>query len=181
MVPQLSQGDTLKLDLSLYQKKVNNFFKNPNNASLKRLFIYDSKGWQSLQVYEHNSEKHIGLMDSETLKTSTEATTLIQEVGYLKNLENLIISRLNLTHLPKSINQLKQLNALNISFNPIDWEETIPKLKTLPSLRHLKAYGTNLNRDQFSQLSQEIEGLEVRYTLVHYMEDNNIQNYSDDE
>ena len=70
---------------------------------------------------------------------------------------------------------------LNLSFNPINWEETIPQLKTLPNLKLLKAYGTNLNRSQFSRLSQEIEGLEVRYNLAHYVEDNNIQNYSDDE
>ena len=180
-IRKLIVGDSLRIDLSLYELQAANYFKRHKNLSLRKLRLYDSEGWLSLYTYELDGEKHIGLMDLENSKMVSNPKPLLQEIGNVKNIEVLILSTLELNKLPHNISQLKKLKEIDLSFNPINWEETIPQLKNLPNLKLLKAYGTNLNRDQFLWLSQEIQGLEVRYNLAHYVEDNNIQNYSDDE
>lgn len=88
---------------------------------------------------------------------------LPDEILSLSQLKHLRLSGLDLHTLPEDLHKLEQLESLDISFNKLDINAELAKLKALPHLKKLNVLVNNYDSLALKQWMKERPGLEIIY------------------
>ena len=171
-IKKLVYQDSLSLNVSFYQNKVDKFFTSKASQPLEILWLSSAKSWIAYSYYTLENETHLRAIGLKEDSTWTSPDPYIQNIGNLSNLKFLSLSTIGMKQLPKSITKLNNLEDLNISFNDnLNWDDVIPTLKKLPNLKVIRAYGMNVDHKIYQKLKNIKDNLKIRYTLNHFNED----------
>ncbi|GAA0194627.1 hypothetical protein GCM10009122_58230 [Fulvivirga kasyanovii] len=88
----------------------------------------------------------------------------------IPSLQGLDVSALGLKHLPKDIESLKELTALDISFNPIDIKNEIYTISKMQGLEELYIYGCEFTEGDILKLKSLTPSLKIFFSKKQYLE-----------
>ena len=125
------------------------------NAKTMTLTLDSLKGWT---VYPPLSAVE-GSVDYPPFKT------LPDDISELRNLERLIVYKLNITKLPDNFGDLSNLEYLDLSMNKLTVSNEISKLKKLKKLKYLGLFGNRIDTLTIINWEKENPDLQIDYKI----------------
>ena len=142
-----------------------------NKEEVTRLFILvkdNIRSWQVVPIwngrYQYDNQPH---------NYDNPIAELPVVIEQFKNLQYLDVSNLGLSGLGTSISKLKKLETLNISYNTINLEKEINKLRELTLLKTLVAFGCDVSEYSVTLLKDQEQPVQLVYRISEYLSEKN--------
>lgn len=109
------------------------------------------------------ADENPSIEEYETRAITEPFRKIPSSIGKLKNLKKLLLVNLDINEIPDAISDLENLEYINLSFNKLDLNTELPKLKNLKNLKHVRVIGNQYEEAVIAQLISEMPSVKIEY------------------